>query len=55
MDCLVKEAYEIQLNTNNFVEDIGFILSQTWYSVASTLTKKQTQAEQALYSTHDHS
>jgi hypothetical protein len=55
MDCIVKEASEIHLNTDNFIEDIGFILSQTWYPVANTLIKKQTQAEQALYSTHDRS
>jgi len=55
MDCLVKEASEMQLNTNNFIEDSGFILSQTWYPVANVLIKKQTQAEQALYSAHDHS
>jgi hypothetical protein len=55
MDCLVKEAFEILLNTSNITEDIGFILSQTWYPVTNMLTKKQTQAVQALYSAHDHS
>jgi len=45
MECLVKEVFEIQLNTNNFIEDTGFILSQTWYHVANMLIKKQIQAE----------
>jgi hypothetical protein len=55
MDCLVKEAFEIQLNANNITEDIGFILSQTWYPLANMLIKKQGQAVRALYSAHDHS
>jgi hypothetical protein len=38
-----------------FIENIGFILSQTWYPVANTLIKKQTQTERALYYTHDRS
>ena len=51
----MKEAFEIQLNTKNIIEDIGLIVSQTWYPVANMLIKKQTQAVRALYSAHDHS
>jgi len=45
MDCLVKDAAEIQLNTNNFNTDSGFILNQAWYPVTNTVVKKQDQAE----------
>jgi len=45
MDSLVKDTSEIQLNTNNFNTDSGFILSQALYSVTNVLIKKQDQAE----------
>lgn len=45
MDRLVKDTAKIQLNTNNFNTDSGFILNQAWYPVTNTAVKKQDQAE----------
>jgi hypothetical protein len=38
MDCLMKEAIEIRLNTGNFNRDNGFMLSQAWYPVMNMLS-----------------
>jgi hypothetical protein len=38
MDCIVKEATEIQLNTGNFNRDNGFMWSQAWYPVMNMLS-----------------
>jgi hypothetical protein len=37
MDCLVKEAVEIRLNTGNFNRNSGFMLSRPWYCVMNML------------------
>jgi hypothetical protein len=41
MDRLVKEATEIQLHTNNFNRDNGFMLSQAWYPLINLLHKRR--------------
>jgi hypothetical protein len=41
MDCLVKEAIEIRLNTGNFNREGGFMLSQAWYPVINMLSNQK--------------
>jgi len=41
MDCLVKEAIKIQLNTENFNRDSGFTLRQAWYPATNMLSNQK--------------
>jgi hypothetical protein len=41
MDCLVKEAIEIWLNTRNFNREGGFTLSWAWYPVINMLCNEK--------------
>jgi hypothetical protein len=41
IDCLVKEAIEIRLNTGNFSRDGGFMLSWAWYLVMNMLSNQK--------------
>lgn len=58
MDCIVKEATEIQVHSVHFNRDGGFTLNQAWYPVINMLKqygespmKKHGQIWQALDST----
>jgi hypothetical protein len=44
LNCLVKEAIEIRLNTRNLDRDGGFILNWAWYPVTKMLYSQKAGA-----------